>query len=861
MDTVIKQSLKNRINISFIALLFVFSSCCYFSANALAVTADNNDGGNSNSSNESKLKEWLDFSDDPEMPIPNGIAGGFIGRYGEVAILAGGFNFSNEEKTYHDDIYVLRETDGSLQWQHAGDLPRPVAYGASVSTSQGLLCLGGENGDEIYDNVFFLRWDQQTEKIVLDSTVPNLPKPATRLSVAILENKIYLAGGRDADGETKKFRSLSLEDVNSSNWQNLPTWPGPARLGAALIGRHIEDKAFVYLFSGKNKDNLLKDGYKYNPREQVWQSTAELPRPAVSAPVLSSGQSHILVFSGSDNGDIENLSTIEEDNSFYKDVLSYHTVTDTWGRVGQMQEPAVNTSAIKWDDRFIIPGGQVSPGKCTEAVQSFAFKSPARLFGFLDQFCLYTYLTLIMLLGFFLYYFKDQNTSDGFFLGGRKIPGWAAGLSLMATGVSSIGFMAIPSKTFVSDWTYFVGVMSWVLVIPVVIIAFIPFFMRFKVTTAYELLERRFDVKVRTFAALGFSLMEIGRISIVLLLPATALATVTNLSTEQTILLMGIFTTIYTVSAGMQGVIWSDVCQGFLMIGGALLCIIMVVIRTEAGLGELLSIANADAKFKLVHLDWSPASTGLWVVLVGNVFHRISSMTANQASVQRFLSTSGKKQATRSVVTSVLASLPWALIVFLLGTALYVFYKTNPSSLSPQIRDIQVLPFFMAQELPVGLSGIIIAAIFAAGMSSIDSAMHSLSTTWTNDFLKRFFPRYSERARLIFAKSLIVFLGMVSTVGALMIYYADVRSMWDFFIGYFGLFSGVLCGIFVLAIFFKRVSANGAFLSGIAAFIVMQIVWSKGVVHPLLYAAVGVVACMVFGYFFGLLNGHRQQNS
>jgi solute:Na+ symporter, SSS family len=830
------------LKISVLFFLFVFTSV--FAGNPADVSSTID-------SDKLKSKDWLQFSKAPEIPVTNGIAGAFVGKQNKVLIVAGGFNFQNGGITYHDDIYVLSEIDGSPQWRHAGKLPRAVACGASVVTPLGLLCIGGEDEDSIYDDVFLIVWDEQTEKITLDTSIADLPEPITRLSADILGTDIFIAGGRNPQGEIKRFSSLSLQGDHAGRWRDLPAWPGPARSGAVLTVSHIEDGRFLYLFSGRHKGDSLRDGYRYDPQKQAWQVTSELPRAAVSAAALAAGQSHILLFSGFENNPIDQSDDLQID-SISKNVLSYHTVTNAWSVVGHMPEGAANSCAVELNDKIFIPGGQVGPDKCTDKVQSTTFQSVARRFGFLDQFCLYTYLALLMLLGFWLYYFRDQSTSEGYFLGGRNIPGWAAGLSLMATGVSSIGFMAIPAKTFVADWTYFVGVLSWVLVIPIVILGFLPFFMKFRVTTAYELLERRFDIRVRTFAAAAFSLMEIGRISIVLLLPATALATVTNLSTEQTILLMGIITTVYTVSAGMQGVIWSDVCQGFLMIGGAVLCIAMVLIRTETAVGELFSIANADAKFKMFHLDWSPTSAGLWVVLVGNVFNRVSSMTSNQASVQRFLSTSDQKQATKTVLTGVIASIPWAVIVFLLGTALYVHYKLNPQALSPQVRDIQVLPFFMAQELPPGLSGVIIAAIFAAGMSSIDSSIHSLSTTWTNDFLGRFCPKYSEKAKLFFAKSIVVFLGIVSTAGALIIYYSNIRSMWDFFIAFFGLFSGVLCGIFVLAIFFKRVKAGSALLAAIASFVIMQFVWYKGLVHPLLYAAVGVVVCVLLGYVFSL---------
>jgi len=422
----------------------------------------------------------------------------------------------------------------------------------------------------------------------------------------------------------------------------------------------------------------------------------------------------------------------------------------------------------------------------------------------------------------------------------------------MATAVSSIGFMAIPAKTFATDWTYFAGVFTWFLVVPIIVVAFIPFFRRIRVATAYELLEDRFDVKVRTFAAIGFSLMEGGRMAIVLLLPATALATVTPLGVEQTVVLMGLFSMLYAVMAGMRGVVWTDVIQGLVMISGAILCVVIAVFRVGDGFGELLSVATNDGKFAF-NLAWNPAAAGVWVVVVGNIFIRLAGFTSSQSSVQRLLSTPDERQAAKALWTDVLFSVPWAIIVFFLGTALYVFYKRFPAALPPDASDIEILPIFMSQQLPSGLSGLMIAAIFAAGMSSLDTSMHSLATTWSRDFYSRFCPSTSERAQVIFSKIMIIVFGIVATGSALVIQRAGVRGMWDFFISLFGLFGGVLCGIFMLARFSRRANAAGTLLGGIASFVVMVFIWRYHLVHGLLYTALGVVLCTAFGWIFSLL--------
>jgi len=806
---------------------------------------------------ESKVAKWLEFSEGPAMPLPNGISGAFIGVSGDVLIVAGGSFFSlpvseGGKKEYRDDIYILRQHDGQAVWEHAGRLPRAAAHGGSVSTPDGVLCIGGENAERISSDVFLLRWDAVSKTVVTDETPPDLPDPKTYLSAAKLGDRVYVAGGRGPDKqELNSFQVLDLKAV-ASGWRNLPGWPGSARFGAVLAGQYVENAGFIYLFSGKTGDEYLKDGYRYNPREQLWQTVASPPRAVLLAPVLAMGQSRILIFSGSDGYKADVWQELGDQYCLPDDVLSYNTVTDAWAQNGRMPAGVAGTAAVMWNGKIVIPGGELRHGVRTPTVQIVTPLSVADNFGFLDQLALFTYLGGLAALCVWLHFrHRHQNTTENFYLAGRSLPGWAAGMSLMATAVSSIGFMAIPAKTFTADWTYFAGVFTWFVVIPIVVIAFVPFFRRINVSTAYELLETRFDVRVRIFGAVGFSLMEGGRMAIILLLPATALATVTPISIEQSILLMGIFATIYAVTAGMRGVVWTDVIQGIIMLFGAVLCVVIVLVKIDGGVGELLSIAIADEKFSM-SLEWSPAAAGVWVVLVGNIFIRLSTLTSSQSSVQRLLSTPDEKQAVRALWMDVAVSVPWAVIVFLLGTALYVFYKSFPAAMPPQLQDIEVLPLFMSQQLPPGLSGIVIAAIFAAGMSSLDTSMHSLSTTWTRDFFGRFCPRYSDRVQLIVSKGLIILFGIIATGSALMIYYAGIRGMWDFFISLFGLFGGVLCGVFMLARFSKRANATGTLLGGLTSFVLMLIVWQKNIVHGLLYTAVGVVACMMFGYGFSL---------
>ena len=828
----------------------------------------------SKSSVEGKETAWLDWGELPSMADALGVEGPLVGVSNGALIVAGGSHFpirtasGKEREVFSNQIYVLTKSgERRPKWLAAGNLPHSIAYGAAVTTGQGVLCLGGRDNQRSHNTVFLLRWDPRREKIEIDESLPPLPEACHHLAAALLGKTIYVAGGMNRDGAADNFWSLDLSrgarGTAASGWQTLPAWPGVRRYGAVLAAQSNGEYGCLYLFGGVGgeADNTsLRDAYQYNPHvtdsRKCWKRIAPMSRGAAVASVVAIGQSHVLVFGGWDIGSWDTGTTVgqqilEETQGPAQDVLAYHTITDTWAKVSEMPRGLAGTTAVRWGESYVIPAGEIGPGMTTPKVYACKPMAAKDHFTAPDYIGLSAYIVALVAIG--LYFSKREKTTDQFFLGGRRIPWWAAGLSILATQVSSIGFIAIPAKAYATDWVYFIGILTWFIVVPIVTRLYIPFFRRLNATTAYEYLEVRFNLALRLVAGILFILMQLGRMALVLYLPALALSAVTGLNPFACILVMGVLCTAYTVLGGIEAVIWTDVMQALMLLAGGMLCVGMVIYRIDGGVSEFIRVSSADAKFHMLNFDWDMSTTALWLVVVGNVFARLAVLTADQTVVQRYLTTKDEAAAQKALWADIVAGIPWSITVFALGTALYVFYKTSPLLLNPTLDTDGILPLFIAQQLPPGVGGLLIAAIFAAAMSSLDSSMHSVATVLVNDFYKRLKPYASDHERLKLARWLVLVLGGFGTASALLMASADIKSLWDFFIAVFGLSIGPLSGLFVLGIFTRRAHGLGALVGVAVSGIVLCAVWRLTDVHLLLYAGIGTVSCFTVGYLASLI--------
>jgi len=477
-------------------------------------------------------------------------------------------------------------------------------------------------------------------------------------------------------------------------------------------------------------------------------------------------------------------------------------------------------------------------------------------FGWLNYSVLIVYLLLMVGIGFWCS--RHNRDTNDFFRGGQRIPWWAAGFSIFATMLSSITFMAVPAVAYGDDWYLFLA-NSYILITPIVIYVFLPFYRRLNITSAYEYLEKRFNLGTRMVASGLFVLFQTGRIAIVLYLPALALSTVSSIDLHTSILLMGVLCIIYTMMGGIEAVIWTDVVQTLVLLGGAIFSLFLVFSRLDMSSFEMVRIGMENGKF-FENTDWSwDLLTGTaWTILLGSLFHNMFSYTASQDVVQRYITTKDEKTAARAIWLNAILSMPAQAVFFAIGTALYIFYRFNPGDLQAGLSNDAIFPYFIVNEVPAGVAGLIVAGLFAAAQSSASSSMNSVATALVTDFHRRLRPRSSEAFNLLLARIFTLITGATGVILALVVASADLRSALEAYLNIIGLFGGTISGIFILGVGFKRANGTGAIVGSLVS--AVAVILAREYVHFYAYAFIGISTTVTAGLLFSLVTGRQERS-
>lgn len=479
--------------------------------------------------------------------------------------------------------------------------------------------------------------------------------------------------------------------------------------------------------------------------------------------------------------------------------------------------------------------------------------APVADFGLINYSVLAIYLLLMVGIG--AWCSRHNKTTDDFFRGGQRIPWWAAGFSIFATMLSSITFMAVPAVAYGEDWYLFLA-NSYILITPIVIYIFLPFYRRLDITSAYEYLEKRFNLATRMVASGLFVLFQTGRIAIVLYLPALALSTVSSFDLKSSILLMGVLCIIYTMMGGIEAVIWTDVVQTLVLLGGAVFSLALILFRLDMGAVEMIRTGMENGKFfENTDWSWNLLSGTAWTILLGSLFHNMFAYTASQDVVQRYITTRDEKSAARAIWLNALLSAPAQAVFFAIGTALFIFYKYNPGRLTDGVTNDAIFPFFIVHEIPVGVAGLIVAGLFAAAQSSASSSMNSVATALVTDFFKRLKSGSTEKTNLRLARILTLVTGAAGVAAALAVASADLRSALEAYLNIIGLFGGTITGLFVLGVAFRKANGFGAVAGALVSAVVVFLV--RDYVHFYAYAFVGIFTTVAVGISASFLAGKQ----
>ena len=362
-------------------------------------------------------------------------------------------------------------------------------------------------------------------------------------------------------------------------------------------------------------------------------------------------------------------------------------------------------------------------------------------------------------------------------------------------------------------------------------------------------------VTSRLFASVIFMFTQIAaRIASVMLLSAIALEAITDMNIMTAIIIMGVVTTVYTYLGGLEAVIWTDTVQGFVMVGTVVGCLLLALLRLDQPPGELWAQVTEYDKNHM--FDWSTSIVGptTFIFFVHTLFLTFGGIS-DQNFVQRVQSTPDLKQTKLAVATQMAVAVPINVLLFSLGTVLWLFYRSRPEELSPTIvNNDGVFPFFAAQQLPIGVSGIVVAALLAATMSTVSSSICAVSDLGTNDFYRRFKKNATDHQCLVLGRILTGVVGLAGTLAAIVLAgIDDVKSVWDLAIMVTGLISSSVLGLFMLGLLTRRAHEVGALIGAAAGMSV--IVWLKNT-SPItfwLYIVIGPLVTIFVGYTASLV--------
>lgn len=421
-------------------------------------------------------------------------------------------------------------------------------------------------------------------------------------------------------------------------------------------------------------------------------------------------------------------------------------------------------------------------------------------------------LYLILIVGIGTSFARRANTKESFFTGSGGIPSWAVGFSILATLISSVTFLAYPGEGYNDNWIRLVQGLMVPVVLLFLIWFIVPLYRRVIGVSTYEFFEKRFGYGARLYTSLAFMFAMFSSMGTVFYLIALTLSQMLGFNTYMVIWILGFAVILYSIMGGFEAIIWLDVIQGILLITGGVVSVIFLLTLPEMGPFELIGTAWDRGKISFAPYDWEFTNLTFWVMAINGVFYAIHKYGTDQTVVQRYLASDTDGEAIKASLMGILMSVPvWTLFMFI-GTALWSYYTLTPSSLPGDMRPDAIFPYFIMNVLPPGITGLLIAGLVAAALSSLDSELNSLSAVCVEDYYLRLRPDSSDSERL-WAGKIITLVAGLGAIGISNLYlYAGNDTALSILFELYAIFSGGIVGLFLLGVLTTTANKKGVYL-------------------------------------------------
>ncbi len=469
---------------------------------------------------------------------------------------------------------------------------------------------------------------------------------------------------------------------------------------------------------------------------------------------------------------------------------------------------------------------------------------------------------------------RRQTSTEAYFIAKRSIPPWAMGMSLLATLVSSIAFVAYPGSAYANDWSLLVPGFMVVAVLALVGTVIIPFYREAVGMSAYEYFGRRFGRPTRIYASIAFTLAHFSKLGFVVYLLGLTINSMTGWSVDLVILAVAAVTVFYAVIGGFEAVVWTDVIQGFVVWAGAFVALGHLLFLPPGGPAAVLRIAAQNHKFTFGVISWDFSKPVVPVLLIYGFFWYLQRYVADQTVVQRYMAAKSDRAALKGVAFGAVLCLPVWAVFMLIGTCTWSFYRLTGEPLPAFItKGDQVFPYFLATHLPVGMAGLFMASLTGAAMSMLASDLNSLALVGVEDLYRILRPHASDHRKLGMGKAIVAVFGALAAGTAILLAHSTggALSMW---FSVSAIASGGLAGLFLLAFFSHRANSRGVYTGILAS--VLFTAWATLTLgtkpaldlgrynfpwHDYMIGAVAHVVLFVVGYAASLFFGDADEDS